>query len=78
MAERSNQRLVAIDKRRVCFDHTSTDDHGPLVIVLERIRDRVGILEKAVVRIERSEITIASKPSQSIFGFADVAIGRGT
>src|SRR5262249_42085193 len=62
MAQRGDQRFVAIDEIRNRSHDASTNDNGPFVVALEHVSHCVCIFKKTEIGIERSEIAITTQP----------------
>src|SRR5262249_42187251 len=76
MAERGDERLVAIDEFGERLDAAPADGCGTFVILGEKICDRIDDLEPGHVRVERRELAIMVQALQGRHRFADVTAGQ--
>src|SRR6185503_10473271 len=74
MAERHNQRLVTVDEIRVGLDHAPAHDDGLLIVALESICYREGMLKQASIGIKRGQVEIAIELLEGDVRFANVAV----
>jgi hypothetical protein len=78
MAERGDQRLVAVDEGRIVLGRAAADGDRFFVVAGERVRNHFNQLWPRVISAERHEITIVLELLQGGAGLAGIAMCQRT